>query len=52
MARGGDIVIATGKGSEAFIRIQNGRKIPWDDRRAFEAAMRPAEAPIKHDPRS
>lgn len=52
MARGGDIVIATGKGSEAFIRIQNGRKIPWDDRKAFEAAMRPAEESFEHNTES
>ncbi len=31
-AREGDIVIATGKGSEQFIASKNNKKIPWDER--------------------
>lgn len=31
-ARDGDIVVITGKGSEAWLAGPNGSKIPWDDR--------------------
>jgi len=32
MAELGDVVIITGKGSEPWMCLENGRKIPWDDR--------------------
>ncbi len=32
LAAPGDLLLLTGKGSEQFICIQNGQKIPWDDR--------------------
>ena len=32
MAQEGDTVIITGKGSEDYIAIKGGKKIPWDDR--------------------
>lgn len=31
-AKRGDVVIITGKGSESWIQVKNGEKIPWDDR--------------------
>jgi len=31
-AKQGDVVIITGKGSEPWMCIENGKKIPWDDR--------------------
>ena len=33
LAKKDDIVVITGKGSESWICIERGRKIPWDDRR-------------------
>lgn len=35
-AKKGDIVIMTGKGSETYIRIANGKRIPWSDRKVTE----------------
>ncbi|MDO8639460.1 MAG: UDP-N-acetylmuramoyl-L-alanyl-D-glutamate--2,6-diaminopimelate ligase [bacterium] len=32
IAKSGDNVIITGKGSESCICVENGKKIPWDDR--------------------
>ena len=32
LAQLGDTVILTGKGSEKFIRVANGKKIPWSDK--------------------
>ena len=32
MAKPGDVVMITGKGSEPWMCVENGRKIPWDDR--------------------
>ncbi|MDP2909838.1 MAG: UDP-N-acetylmuramoyl-L-alanyl-D-glutamate--2,6-diaminopimelate ligase [bacterium] len=32
MATPGDAVIITGKGSECWMCVENGKKIPWDDR--------------------
>jgi UDP-N-acetylmuramoyl-L-alanyl-D-glutamate--2,6-diaminopimelate ligase len=31
-AESGDVVVITGKGSEPWMCIENGKKIPWDDR--------------------
>ncbi|TSC75947.1 MAG: hypothetical protein G01um101430_117 [Parcubacteria group bacterium Gr01-1014_30] len=33
LAKPGDTVVITGKGSEPWICVANGRKIPWDDRK-------------------
>ncbi len=33
LAHKGDAVIITGKGSESWIQVKNGEKIPWDDRK-------------------
>ncbi|MGM0439032.1 MAG: Mur ligase family protein [Patescibacteria group bacterium] len=32
LANNGDVVVITGKGSESWIQVKNGKKIPWDDR--------------------
>ncbi len=34
LAQAGDVVVITAKGSEPYIAIANGQKIPWDDRTA------------------
>jgi len=36
LAGSGDIVIITGKGSEPWMCVAKGRKIPWDDRKIVE----------------
>ena len=36
----GDIVIGTGKGSEDWIHVAQGKKIPWNEKRAFKDALR------------
>ncbi len=33
LAKPGDVVVITGKGSEPLMCVENGRKIPWDDRK-------------------
>ncbi len=35
----GDIVVVTGKGSEDFIHIAHGKKIPWNERRIVEEEL-------------
>jgi UDP-N-acetylmuramoyl-L-alanyl-D-glutamate--2,6-diaminopimelate ligase len=35
----GDVVIGTGKGSEDWIHVADGKKIPWSERRTFEEAL-------------
>ena len=35
----GDVVIGTGKGSEDWIHVAGGKKIPWSERAAFEEAF-------------
>jgi UDP-N-acetylmuramoyl-L-alanyl-D-glutamate--2,6-diaminopimelate ligase len=37
--RAGDIVIGTGKGSEEWIHIANGKKIPWDEKKEFKEVL-------------
>ena len=32
LAKSGETVIITGKGSEPWMCLENGKKIPWDDR--------------------
>ncbi len=36
LAERGDVVIVTGKGSEPWMCVANGEKIPWDDRKIAE----------------
>jgi len=38
-AREGDVVVVTGKGSEAYIRVKKGKKIPWSDERVVKEAL-------------
>lgn len=42
LARPGDTVVMTGKGSETSIRVAGGRAIPWSDRRAVEDILKGA----------
>jgi UDP-N-acetylmuramoyl-L-alanyl-D-glutamate--2,6-diaminopimelate ligase len=39
LAREGDVVIGTGKGSEDWIHTAGGKKIPWNERAVFEEAL-------------
>lgn len=39
-AQKGDVVVVTGKGSEEWIHIAGGAKIPWDDRRVAEEILK------------
>ncbi|MEK7562449.1 MAG: Mur ligase family protein [Patescibacteria group bacterium] len=38
-AKPGDVVIITGKGSEPWMCVANGKKIPWDDRQIARDAL-------------
>ncbi|MDR3582111.1 MAG: UDP-N-acetylmuramyl-tripeptide synthetase [Candidatus Pacebacteria bacterium] len=40
LARPGDVVIGTGKGSEEWIHVAGGKKVPWSERGLFEEALR------------
>ena len=40
LARPGDVTIGTGKGSEDWIHVAGGKKIPWSERAVFEAALK------------
>ncbi len=40
LARRGDTVVITGKGSEPWIRLAKGEKVPWSDRRVAEEGLR------------
>ncbi|MDP1706298.1 MAG: UDP-N-acetylmuramyl-tripeptide synthetase [bacterium] len=40
LAQKGDSVIATGKGSESWIHLSRGQKIPWNEKRNFEEVLR------------
>jgi len=40
IARPGDTVLITGKGTDPYIMGQNGSKAPWDDRRVTEEELR------------
>ncbi len=37
--KAGDVVIGTGKGSEDWMHIADGKKIPWNERKEFEEAF-------------
>lgn len=39
LAQPGDAVIITGKGSEPLMCLENGKKIPWDDRKIAKEAL-------------
>jgi UDP-N-acetylmuramoyl-L-alanyl-D-glutamate--2,6-diaminopimelate ligase len=39
IAREGDVVIGTGKGSEDWIHVANEGRIPWNEREVFEEAL-------------
>lgn len=39
IAKTGDTVIITGKGSEPWLMEENGKKIPWDDRKIAREAL-------------
>jgi UDP-N-acetylmuramoyl-L-alanyl-D-glutamate--2,6-diaminopimelate ligase len=39
LAKPGEIIIITGKGSEPWMCLENGRKIPWDDRQIAREAL-------------
>jgi UDP-N-acetylmuramoyl-L-alanyl-D-glutamate--2,6-diaminopimelate ligase len=36
LAKGGDVVIITGKGSEPWMCVEKSKKIPWDDRQVVK----------------
>lgn len=40
LAKTGDIVLLTGKGSEPVMAVEEGKKIPWDDREEARKALR------------
>jgi UDP-N-acetylmuramoyl-L-alanyl-D-glutamate--2,6-diaminopimelate ligase len=37
--KAGDVIIGTGKGSEDWMHMANGKKIPWNERKEFEEAF-------------
>ena len=39
LARPGDAVVITGKGREPYIRVANGKRIPWSDADAVRSAL-------------
>ncbi|MBU1951735.1 UDP-N-acetylmuramoyl-L-alanyl-D-glutamate--2,6-diaminopimelate ligase, partial [Patescibacteria group bacterium] len=39
LANEGDIVVITGKGAEQNMVIENGKKVPWDDRRTVREIL-------------
>lgn len=39
LAGAGDTVVVTGKGSESFIHIKDGRRIPWSDREVMREVL-------------
>jgi UDP-N-acetylmuramoyl-L-alanyl-D-glutamate--2,6-diaminopimelate ligase len=39
MIQEGDVVIGTGKGSEEWIHVERGKKIPWNEKQAFEEEL-------------
>jgi UDP-N-acetylmuramyl tripeptide synthase len=40
LAQTNDLILITGKGSEQFICIKDGKKIPWDDRQVFKESLK------------
>ena len=43
LARPGDVMIGTGKGSEDWIHVAKGKKVPWNEKRAFKVALEEKE---------
>ncbi|MEI7741512.1 MAG: UDP-N-acetylmuramyl-tripeptide synthetase [bacterium] len=41
LARKGDLILATGKGSEQAICVAGGKKLPWDEREVLKEILRP-----------
>lgn len=39
IAKEGDTVVITGKGSEAWMRVEGGKKIPWNERKITEELL-------------
>lgn len=39
IAKSGDVVVITGKGSEPWMILKNGKKVPWDDRKITREAL-------------
>jgi len=39
LAKPGEVVIITGKGSEPWMCVENGKKIPWDDRQIVRESL-------------
>jgi len=39
IAKSDDVVVITGKGSEPWMCVENGRKIPWDDRETVKKIL-------------
>ena len=39
LAKSGDVVIITGKGSEPWMCVKGGKKIPWDDRQVVKSLI-------------
>lgn len=48
LARPGDLVLITGKGSEPVMAVANGKKVPWDDRAAARKALHALGYGISH----
>lgn len=40
LAKPGDVVLMTGKGTETSIRMARGKKLPWDERKVAEEELR------------
>lgn len=40
LAQKGDVIIATGKGSESWIHLSRGQKIPWNEKKNFEEILK------------
>ena len=40
LAKAGDTVIITGKGSESWLHMAGGKKIAWDEKRVVEEILR------------
>ena len=39
LVENGDAVIITGKGSEPYIRVARGKRVPWSDRKVVEEVL-------------
>jgi len=39
LAKKGDVIIITGKGCESWIHVENGKKIPWNEKEAVKKAL-------------